>query len=96
MSLPRPTTALGGGLCPRPQDGSCSPLWKGSQGDQEGNRGSGGRWAPHVCSEPLGARTSEAVGRWALGTGLSRGGLQAQRFWTASGGVLMGVGGQGL
>lgn len=37
------------------------------------------------------------MGRWALGTGLSGGGLQAQRFWNASGQrVLTGVGGQGL
>lgn len=96
MSLPRPTTALGG-PCPRPQAGPHSPLWKGSQGEQEGNWGPGGHWAPDMCAEPQGAQASEAVGRWALGTGLSRGGLQAQRFWNASGqGVLMGVRGQGL
>lgn len=73
------------------------PLWKGSQGEQEGNWGQVGTGLPTCVWSPRGARASGCVGgHWAQAWS-SRRCLQAQRFWNASGqGVLMGVRGKGF
>lgn len=87
---------LWGVRVPDPRLGPTHPCGRAARVSRKGTGGQAGTGLPTCVWSPR-VRGPQAVGRWALGTGLSRGGLQAQRFWNASGqGVLMGVRGQGL